>query len=219
MNESDDFGSGSWSSGTWSFSFSKIVLVVSRAQNPLVVSVSQNLLVVSAAQNPLVVSVDYFHLVKSLEYSDMVESMFFLFLSSHWYILIRSGHLNILIWSSYLNIFIYWSPRIIFPLKNIHNFKLIIFNKVTVLFCHDHYILYNFCNRMRRCELVGATRQPTRSGSGGEDGLDFIRCVSPKSTNFWVLLKTEVLAKFILSHRLTSTTSAETIYALITPLK
>ena len=42
---------------------------------------------------------------------------------------------------------------------------------------------------------------------------------SPKSTNFGVFPRTELLAKFILLHALTSVTSPETAYKPITPLK
>ena len=42
---------------------------------------------------------------------------------------------------------------------------------------------------------------------------------SPKSTNFGVLPKTELLAKFNLLHGFTSATSAETVSTSLTPLK
>ena len=42
---------------------------------------------------------------------------------------------------------------------------------------------------------------------------------SPKYTNFGFSMKTELLAKFTLSHGLTSATSTETISAPLTPQK
>ena len=104
------------------------------------------------------------------------------------------------------------------PAQNISSFKLRIFNIVSVCFYLAHYPLRNFCNTMSRREPVGVIRQPSSSGSGGEDGLEFIRCVGRRQPQ-GVFPRTELLAKFILSRALTSTTSPETASRPITPLK
>ena len=75
-----------------------------------------------------------------------------------------------------------------FPLKNSHSFKLIIFNIVNVRFCLSHSSLRNFFNAMPICDPVGAIRQPFRSGSGGEDGVEFIRCVGRREPQIHKLL-------------------------------
>ena len=73
-DESDDVGSGSGLSGTFPFSFSKILLVVSVDYFYLVESLEYFYLVESLEYFYLVDSMEYFDLFESLEYFDLIES-------------------------------------------------------------------------------------------------------------------------------------------------
>ena len=87
-----------------------------------------------------------------------------------------------------------------FLLKNISCFKLRIFNIVSVCLYLAHASLRNFCNTMPRHEPFGVIRQPSSSGSGADDGLEFIHCVGGECHNFTnsgVSPRTELLAKFV----------------------
>ena len=64
-----------------------------------------------------------------------------------------------------------------FPAKTFHSFKLIFKNIVAVRFFLAHYFHRNFLNIMPRHEPVGVIRQTFNSGSGADDGLEFIRCI------------------------------------------
>ena len=80
------------------------------------------------------------------------------------------------------------TSRIIFPLKNNYSFKPRTFNIVAVYLYLAHSSLYNFCNTMPRREPVVAICQPSCSGSRGEDGVEFIRCVGgqePQTHKIW----------------------------------
>ena len=128
----------------------------------LVVWVAQNLLVVSVAQKPLAVSVEYFHLVESLEYFDLVESMeFFDLVESFEYFDLFKSFENFDLVDSFEYFHLVESPKY-FPLKNIHSFKLRIFNIVTVCFCLAYSVRCNFCNTMPRHKPVGVIRQPSK---------------------------------------------------------
>ena len=73
-----------------------------------------------------------------------------------------------MIWSSHLNIF---------PLKHISSFKLNFLNIVAVCVYFSHSYLSNFHNTMHRRKPVGVIRQTSISGSGANEGLEFIRFV------------------------------------------
>ena len=81
------------------------------------------------------------------------------------------------------------SPRIIFPLKSIHSFKLRIFNIVTVRLCLAYSVRCTLCDTMPKCKPIGVIRQPSSSGGGGEDSLEFIRSVGgrePQIHKLWI---------------------------------
>ena len=99
---------------------------------------------------------------------------------------VRIDSTNILIWSSN---FIESSPRTISNFKNFHSFKLIIFNIGTVSFCPTHSIGCNFRNTMTRRKPIGVIRQPSNSGSGADDRLEFICFVGgrePQIHELWI---------------------------------
>ena len=75
-----------------------------------------------------------------------------------------------------------------FPLKNIHSFKLRIFNIVAVRIFLAHSSLRNLCNTMPRREKVGVICQPFSSGNRDEYGVEFICCVGgrePQIHELW----------------------------------
>ena len=109
-------------------------------------------------------------------------------------------------------------PRIIFPLKNIHNFQLRIFSRVAVYFCLAHSSHCNFLSTMPRSDAVVFICRPYRSGSQGE----YILCVGwqePQINKLWTFARMELLAKFILLCALTSSISPVNVSKTITPLK
>ena len=75
---------------------------------------------------------------------------------------------------------------------------------------------------MHKRELVRVISYPTALVAGEKTELSLSTVwagESPKSTNFGVLPRTELLAKFILLHALTLATSPETASKSITPMK
>ena len=72
------------------------------------------------------------------------------------------------------------------------------YNIVTVRFCLAYSFRCNFRNTMPRRKSVGVIRQPSSSGSGGEDGLEFICCVGgqePQIHKLWSFSKDGITRK------------------------
>ena len=120
----------------------------------------------------LVKSWEYFHVVKSLEYFHLVKSTryFYLVESMEYFDLVES--------------FEY------FLAQTISSFKLRIFNIVSVCLYLAHSSLQNFYNKIPIRKPVGAICQPSSSGSGADDKLEFICCVfrrKPQIHEVWTL--------------------------------
>ena len=80
----------------------------------------------------------------------------------------------------------------------------------------------NFLNIMATLEPDRAIRQPSGSGSGDDDGIEFIRCVGgkqPKIHEVWRLETTELRPKSIPQRELTSALSLATVLRPITLLE
>ena len=74
-----------------------------------------------------------------------------------------------------------------------------IFNIVAVWFCLAHSSYRNFLSTMHRRDPVGVIRQPFSSGSGGEDGVEFICCVGgwePQIYELWNFSEDEITCEF-----------------------